>query len=152
VTGIEDLVTRLIGENIVLTTSLAAELGAVGMDPSQVQQILLNLVLNARDAMPGGGQITLTTRNCTDAKNSWVELSVTDSGGGMPKPWSAPSSPSSPPSNPAAATDWDWPPPAAWPGSKAEPSSRRVSRERAHGFACVCRESRPTPYQLRKQR
>jgi nitrogen-specific signal transduction histidine kinase len=48
VTGIEDLVTRLIGENIVLTTSLAAELGAVGMDPSQVQQILLNLVLNAR--------------------------------------------------------------------------------------------------------
>ena len=79
--------TRLIGENIVLTTSLAAELGAVRMDPSQVQQILLNLVLNARDALPGGGQITLTTRNwpCRpDAHNrSWVELSVTDSGSGM---------------------------------------------------------------------
>ena len=83
VTGIEDLVTRLIGENIVLTTSLAAELGAVRMDPSQVQQILLNLVLNARDALPGGGQITLTTRNSADAHNSWVELSVTDSGSGM---------------------------------------------------------------------
>ena len=64
VTGIEDLVTRLIGENIVLTTSLAADLGAVRMDPAQVQQILLNLVLNARDAMPDGGRITLATRNC----------------------------------------------------------------------------------------
>ena len=84
VTGIEDLVTRLVGENIVLTTSLAAELGAVRMDPSQVQQILLNLVLNARDAMPNGGEITLTTRNCTDAsRSSWVELSVADTGGGM---------------------------------------------------------------------
>jgi two-component system, cell cycle sensor histidine kinase and response regulator CckA len=61
VAGIEDLLTRLIGENIVLETSLAADLGAVRMDPAQVRQILLNLVLNARDAMPDGGQITLTT-------------------------------------------------------------------------------------------
>ena len=84
VTGIEDLVTRLIGENIVLTTSLAADLGTVRMDPSQVQQILLNLVLNARDAMPNGGQVTLATRNCTGAMDgSWVELSVTDTGDGM---------------------------------------------------------------------
>jgi two-component system, cell cycle sensor histidine kinase and response regulator CckA len=84
VTGIEDLVTRLIGENIVLRTSLAADLGAITMDPSQVQQILLNLVLNARDAMPGGGEITITTRNCTDSLiESWVELSVTDTGDGM---------------------------------------------------------------------
>jgi two-component system cell cycle sensor histidine kinase/response regulator CckA len=80
VTGIEDLVRRLIGENIVLNTSLATELGAVTMDPSQVQQILLNLVLNARDAMPDGGEIAITTRNCTD---SLIELSVTDTGGGM---------------------------------------------------------------------
>ncbi len=84
VTGIEDLMTRLIGENIVLTTSLAAEVGTVRVGPSQVQQILLNLVLNACDAMPDGGQITVITRNWTDAlDNSWVELSVTDSGGGM---------------------------------------------------------------------
>jgi signal transduction histidine kinase len=82
--GIEDLVTRLVGENVVLTTSLATELGAVRMDPSQVQQILLNLVLNARDAMPDGGQITITTRNCADSLlESWVELSVTDTGDGM---------------------------------------------------------------------
>jgi two-component system cell cycle sensor histidine kinase/response regulator CckA len=64
VTGIQDLLTRLIGENILLTTVLADDLGAVRMDPAHVQQILLNLVLNARDAMPEGCHITLTTRNC----------------------------------------------------------------------------------------
>ncbi|MGH9504450.1 MAG: two-component system sensor histidine kinase NtrB [Terriglobales bacterium] len=93
VTGIEDLLTRLIGENIVLTTSLAADLGAVKMDPAQVQQILLNLVMNARDSMPDGGRITLATRNYIDPLaislesqsqiTSWVELSVTDDGCGM---------------------------------------------------------------------
>jgi two-component system, cell cycle sensor histidine kinase and response regulator CckA len=91
VTGLKDLLTRLIGENIVLHTSLAADLGAVSMDPAQVQQILLNLVLNARDAMPDGGQITLTTRNCTGHLPGsgstqivpWVELTVADTGGGM---------------------------------------------------------------------
>jgi signal transduction histidine kinase len=93
VTGILDLLTRLIGENIVLATSLAADLGAVRMDPAQVQQILLNLVLNARDAMPDGGRITLTTRNGSTGLHldperpspivSWVELSVTDTGAGM---------------------------------------------------------------------
>jgi PAS domain S-box-containing protein len=94
VTGIEELLPRLLGENIVLTTSLAADLGAVRMDPSQVQQILLNLVLNARDAMPDGGQITIATRNCNDNDYdhspdsrlpavTWVELSVADTGDGM---------------------------------------------------------------------
>lgn len=92
VTGLEDLLTRLIGENIVLNTWLAADLGAVRMDPAQVQQILLNLVLNARDAMPEGGQITIRTQNCsahlsgfgsTSQVVSWVELTVADTGGGM---------------------------------------------------------------------
>ncbi len=90
VASIEDLLIRLLGENIVLHTSLAADLGAVRMDPSQVQQILLNLVLNARDAMPDGGQITIATRNCNvgvpDSKlpgEPWVELSVADTGDGM---------------------------------------------------------------------
>ena len=90
VAGIEDLLIRLLGENIVLQTSLAADLGAVRMDPSQVQQILLNLVLNARDAMPDGGQITLATRNCSGGVpdlplpgEPWVELSVADTGDGM---------------------------------------------------------------------
>ncbi len=93
VTGVEDLLARLIGENIVLTTSLDPDLGAVRMDPAQVQQILLNLVLNARDAMPDGGRIALTTQNSTDPRpfgldapsqiGQWVELTVTDTGCGM---------------------------------------------------------------------
>ncbi len=66
VTGLQDLLARLIGENIVLTTSLDADLGTVRMDPVHLQQVLLNLVLNARDAMPDGGEITIATRNCTD--------------------------------------------------------------------------------------
>ncbi len=65
VRGIQDLLVRLIGEDIVLSTALAADLGQVKMDPAQVQQILLNLVLNARDAMPDGGRITVSTRNGT---------------------------------------------------------------------------------------
>src|SRR5205814_8575439 len=65
VTSTQALLARLIGENIRLTTSLAKDLGSVTMDPAQVQQILMNLILNARDAMPDGGQITVTTRNCT---------------------------------------------------------------------------------------
>ena len=101
VIGIQDLLSRLIGENILLTTLLADDLGAVRMDPAHVQQILLNLVLNARDAMPEGGHILLTTRNCTGSlhegrrrgKNEseirqpqlapCVELTVSDTGGGM---------------------------------------------------------------------
>ncbi len=93
ISGIEDLLVRLIGENIVLSLALAADLGQVKMDPAQVQQILLNLVLNARDAMPNGGRITLSTRNASDSLchsgesksqvGQWVELTVADSGDGM---------------------------------------------------------------------
>jgi two-component system cell cycle sensor histidine kinase/response regulator CckA len=62
--GVRDLLARLIGENIELRFRLSPSLGLVRMDPTQAQQILLNLVLNARDAMPGGGQITVETSNC----------------------------------------------------------------------------------------
>lgn len=62
--GMRNLLLRLIGENFELTFHLDAELGLVNMEPSQAQQILLNLVLNARDAMPEGGRILIETRNC----------------------------------------------------------------------------------------
>jgi signal transduction histidine kinase len=62
--GMSNLLARLIGENIVLKSHLDPHLGLIRMDPAQAQQILLNLVLNARDAMPGGGQITIETSNC----------------------------------------------------------------------------------------
>jgi len=61
--GMRNLLTRLIGENIELELRLDSNLGLIKMDPTQAQQILLNLVLNARDAMPTGGQITIETRN-----------------------------------------------------------------------------------------
>jgi PAS domain S-box-containing protein len=62
--GMRELLLRLIGENIELVYQLDPNLGAVRMDTTQAQQILLNLVLNARDALPEGGRITLETRNC----------------------------------------------------------------------------------------
>jgi signal transduction histidine kinase len=91
--GMQDLLARLIGENIELITALASDLGWVKMDPAQVQQIVMNLVLNARDAMPEGGRVTVKTRNCSgflansdDGKSvpaACVELTVTDTGCGM---------------------------------------------------------------------
>lgn len=62
--GMRNLLDRLIGENIELKFHLDPNLGLIRMDPTHSQQILLNLVLNARDAMPGGGQITVETSNC----------------------------------------------------------------------------------------
>lgn len=58
------LLTRLIGENIALDLHLDPELGTVKIDQAQAQQIILNLVLNARDALPNGGRITIKTSNC----------------------------------------------------------------------------------------
>lgn len=65
VEGMRTLLARLIGENIDLRLRLDPNLGLVKMDPTQAQQILLNLVLNARDAMPQGGAIAVETRNCS---------------------------------------------------------------------------------------
>jgi len=62
--GMRSLLVRLIGENIEVKFRLDPNLGLVKMDPTQMQQVLLNLVLNARDAMPGGGQITIESANC----------------------------------------------------------------------------------------
>jgi two-component system cell cycle sensor histidine kinase/response regulator CckA len=58
------LLSRLIGENIVLELNLDPELMLVKIDRAQAQQIFLNLVLNARDALPNGGRITAETSNC----------------------------------------------------------------------------------------
>jgi PAS domain S-box-containing protein len=62
--GMRNLLVRLIGENIELNLHLDPNLGLIKMDPTQAQQILLNLALNARDAMPNGGHITVETSNC----------------------------------------------------------------------------------------
>jgi PAS domain S-box-containing protein len=74
---------RIIGEDIVLTTDLEADLDAVMADPSQIEQVVMNLVVNARDAMPRGGRLMLATRNVRSLTGSYVRLTVTDTGEGM---------------------------------------------------------------------
>jgi len=94
VKDMEKMLTRLIGENIQLATRLEAELGSVKADPCQVEQIIVNLVVNARDAMPRGGKVTIETANTTlddqavqrDVSikpGQYVMLAVSDTGSGM---------------------------------------------------------------------
>jgi len=63
--GLESMLSRLIGEEIRLETRLTPDLWNITIDPSQLEQILLNLVVNARDAMPRGGSVRITTVNKT---------------------------------------------------------------------------------------
>jgi PAS domain S-box-containing protein len=79
VTDTEALLRRLIGEDVLLTKDLQAGLGAVRADPTQVQQVVLNLAVNARDAMPDGGRLSIATRDAGE----YVLLAVTDTGCGM---------------------------------------------------------------------
>lgn len=94
VLDIKKMLARLIGENIELHTEMCRELGAVRVDPGQIEQVLINLVVNARDAMPDGGDITLCTSNVELAQplrqgnqhvnaGRYVALSVSDTGTGM---------------------------------------------------------------------
>ncbi|MCO4744398.1 MAG: response regulator [Proteobacteria bacterium] len=83
VRGHEAMYARLVGDPIQITTELAGEPLHVKADPSQVQQVLLNLVVNARDAMPGGGTITIRTQQLERDGDAWVDLEVCDEGTGM---------------------------------------------------------------------
>lgn len=94
VEGLGKMLARLIGEDVQIITSLDANLGKVSADPGQIEQILVNLVVNARDAMPDGGQITIKTANTeldqaysdmhmAVKPGSYVMLAVSDSGMGM---------------------------------------------------------------------
>ena len=82
ITELAPMLRRLIGEDIRLVTDLADGLGAIKADRNQLEQILVNLVVNARDAMPTGGQLTIATRN-EDAAAPRVVLTVRDTGHGM---------------------------------------------------------------------
>jgi two-component system cell cycle sensor histidine kinase/response regulator CckA len=93
VSGMTDLLRRLIGEHIQLTFIPGAGLGVVHADAGQVEQVLMNLVLNAKHAMPDGGNLTISTRSVLlDARSpilgmtepgEYVTLTVVDSGHGM---------------------------------------------------------------------
>src|SRR5271170_6456887 len=62
-TDLEKMLRRLIGADVELITSLEPDLGWVKADPGQVEQIIMNLIVNARDAMPTGGRLTIQTHN-----------------------------------------------------------------------------------------
>ena len=64
VAGMIQMVSRVIGENIELAFLPGAKLGRVKADPSQIEQVILNLVVNARDAMPEGGRLTHRNLEC----------------------------------------------------------------------------------------
>ncbi|HEX2679653.1 MAG TPA: PAS domain S-box protein, partial [Polyangiales bacterium] len=94
VNDVHGMLARVLGEAIRITVAPAAELGKVYADPGQVQQVLLNLVLNARDAMPEGGSLVIETANVflddayaaahhEVASGPYVMLAVSDTGAGM---------------------------------------------------------------------
>lgn len=90
----EKMLGRIIGEDVVLTVNLDSGLPLVKADPMQVDQVLLNLCVNARDAMPDGGRLTIQTSRLDVAPGerpylglpagTYAQLSVTDTGTGIP--------------------------------------------------------------------
>ncbi len=94
VRGLEKLLRRLIGEDVQLVVELATDLGQVMADPGQLDQVLMNLVVNAKQAMPDGGRVTISTAEVTldvayarshleVRPGRYLRLSVSDSGVGM---------------------------------------------------------------------
>jgi CheY-like chemotaxis protein len=94
VNGLDHMLRRLIGEDVELVNALAPELAPVRADPGQVEQVIVNLAVNARDAMPGGGKLTIDTANVEldtvfarahagAIPGSYVRLRVADTGVGM---------------------------------------------------------------------
>jgi len=87
----EKMLSRVLGEDVALTVVLGEEASRVLVDTAQMQQVIMNLALNARDAMPGGGRITISIENVTTVEamgheipaGDYVRLTVDDSGHGM---------------------------------------------------------------------
>jgi two-component system, cell cycle sensor histidine kinase and response regulator CckA len=94
ITGLEKMLHRLLGEDVTLISDLQGDVGKVRIDPGQMEQVIMNLVVNARQAMPTGGRLTIRTTQVTVTpegaiphanvpSGSYVLLTVTDTGSGM---------------------------------------------------------------------
>ena len=94
VEGVQKMLGRLIGEHISFSTVLSEDAGRVRADPGQIEQVIMNLVVNARDAMPRGGRLTIETRNVVlddefargrgqMSPGRYVMLAVSDTGHGI---------------------------------------------------------------------
>jgi len=92
VTGLENMLSRIIGDDVELDVDLDPETGCTRVDPALLEQVILNLVVNARDAMPDGGRVSIRTTSmpvpseespARDDGRRLVELAVTDTGVGV---------------------------------------------------------------------
>ena len=87
ISGLENLIRALVGDEIVVTTELDPDTPPVALSTTRLKQVVINLVINAREAMPSGGRITISTvptQRSTDFQGSdWVHISVSDTGRGM---------------------------------------------------------------------
>jgi PAS domain S-box-containing protein len=94
ISQVEKMLQRLIGEDVELVTALSADLSAVRVDPASLEQVLVNLAVNSRDAMPLGGRLTIETANveldsayeathAAIAPGRYIMLAVSDTGHGM---------------------------------------------------------------------
>jgi PAS domain S-box-containing protein len=83
VSDMDMMLRRLIGEDVELVTMLDPDVSHVQADPTQVEQVIVNLAVNARDAMPNGGSVTIETADASTDEGDFVELRMTDTGIGM---------------------------------------------------------------------
>lgn len=83
ITDLTDLLRPLIGDHIAISTTLSSELGEIYADKGHLEQVVMNLVLNARDALQAGGNLNIETKNVTREGQSWAEIIVADNGPGI---------------------------------------------------------------------